>query len=81
MLKKMFKRLKKMESKLIFAMAFLCLAHFRLAASEKAETRCLDQTQNGGREDEKSMETGYIDESLNELDQVNSLTSRILSKA
>ena len=59
-----------MENKLILAMAFLCLAIYCLEASAEIETRCLDQAQDGGREDEESMETGCIDESLNVLDQV-----------
>ena len=59
-----------MEKRLILAMAFVCLAIYCLEASAEVETRCLDQAQDEGREGKESIETGYIDESLNKLDQV-----------
>ena len=60
----------KMENKIIFAMAFFCLASSRPSASAEVETQCTDPAQDRGCEDKESMETGYIDESLNKLDQV-----------
>jgi hypothetical protein len=59
-----------MEYKFIFAVSFLCLTSSSLSASAEVENQCQDQTRDGGREVEESIETGYIDESLNELDQV-----------